>query len=475
MLVAAAAFFLAAAPATAQTPPWQAADQMTNSLFDAQIDLILRDPSAGSIDQARAALSGRLRAGLARSATDELREIERQLGRAARAIAAGDGVALASARGTITSALRRGAFGRTVQLTAADRPVAARQWLQIRDFRQSTRFTRVGTGATDALIALVEGEVQPEEAVLQVRKDLLDTYQSRLATNKAEADQAADRGFPERLAETAATVNGYWQILRPVYREQRGVAETVRSNRDFARLAYTAARSDLPGFRLASLVTADDLDGFVASPFTEEELARRAAQLTRFLDLIPIEYRDGTEDGRVTIPFELQEASAFHEGVTQAFTDLEAALLEIDPAAVERLDADIERLGQIVGDANERTKVVPEAEVEQLHEEISSGLDRIFPEQWKASDDEADFDLVQISLDQLVSAASAGGRGNCSGSLLFSISCGRVSTRRTASSTPSHRSAARCPSARSGGRRSAPCESVARIWTQPSSSRRSAQ
>ncbi len=408
MLVAAAAFFLAAAPATAQTPPWQAADQMTNSLFDAQIDLILRDPSAGSIDQARAALSGRLRAGLARSATDELREIERQLGRAARAIAAGDGVALASARGTITSALRRGAFGRTVQLTAADRPVAARQWLQIRDFRQSTRFTRVGTGATDALIALVEGEVQPEEAVLQVRKDLLDTYQSRLATNKAEADQAADRGFPERLAETAATVNGYWQILRPVYREQRGVAETVRSNRDFARLAYTAARSDLPGFRLASLVTADDLDGFVASPFTEEELARRAAQLTRFLDLIPIEYRDGTEDGRVTIPFELQEASAFHEGVTQAFTDLEAALLEIDPAAVERLDADIERLGQIVGDANERTKVVPEAEVEQLHEEISSGLDRIFPEQWKASDDEADFDLVQISLDQLVSAASAG-------------------------------------------------------------------
>lgn len=411
-LIAAAALFLSVSPAAAApTPPWQAADQITNSLSDAQIDLILRDPTAGSIDQARSALAGPLRQGLATSAPAELREIEGQLDLAARAVSEGDAVSFAAARGTITAALRRGAFDRTVELTAADRPVAARQWLQIRDFRQSTRFTRVGTGATEALIALSTGDLSPGEAVLQVRKDLLDTYQSRLATNKAEADQAADRGFPERLAETAAVVAGYWQILSPEYREQRGAVETARSSRDFSSLATTAARTDLPGFRAASAATADDLDGFVAAPFTDEELARRAAQLTRFLDLIPIEYRDGTEDGRVTIPFELQEATAFHEGVTQAFTDLEAALLEIDPVATGRLDAEIEQLGQLVNDANERTRVVPEAEVEQLHEQISAGLERLFPGAWKESDDEADFDLVQISLDQLVAAASAGEEG----------------------------------------------------------------
>ncbi len=407
-IVATAAFLLTVAPANAADPPWRSADQITTSLFDAQTDLILKDPSGRSMSEARQALTGPLRSGLAASAPDDLRVIEAQLDRATQAIAAGDSVALAAARGTITAALRRGAFHRAIELTAADRPAAAREWLQIRDFRQSTRFTRVGTGATDALIALADEESTPEEAVLQVRKDLLDTYQSRLGTNKAEAERAAVRRFPERLAETAATVNGYWQILEGEYRKQRGEPETSRSNQDFKELAAAAARRDIPDFRTAARATADDLDGFVAAPFTEEELARRAAQLTRFLDLIPVEYRDGTDSGRVTIPFELQEATAFHDGVMQAFTDLEAALLQIDPEAVEAINSDLDQLGVFVNDANERREVVPEAEVEELHEKVSEELERIFPEDWKQSSDEADFDLVQISLDQLVAAVGAG-------------------------------------------------------------------
>ena len=415
-IVATTAFLIAATPAPATSaetqaggnPPWRAADEITNSLFEAQTDLILRDPAGRSIQGATKAISGPLRRGLSASAPQTLRVVESQLDRAAAAIAAGNAVALAAARGEIIAALRRGAFHRTIDLSAAGRAAAAREWLQIRDFRQSTRFTRVGTGATDALIALADGETSPAEAALQVRKDLLDTYQSRLATNKAEAEKAVERHFPERLAETAATVNGYWQILEAEYRKQRGEAETAQSNRDFAGLAETAARTDVRGFRRAAQATADDLDGFVAAPFTDEELIRRAAQLIRFLDLIPIEYNDGTDDGRITIPFELQEASAFHDGVQQAFTDLEAALLEIDPAAVEKVQADLDRLGVFVNDANERKRVVPESEGEDLHEKITDQIDRIFPDEWKESSDEADFDLVQISLDQLVAAVGAG-------------------------------------------------------------------
>lgn len=389
-------------------PAWRAADRITTDLFNAQTDLILEETEAPSIRDARRALTGSLRSGLAESAPAELKLIDRQLKRAELALGQADSVKLAAARGTIIAALRRGAFQRAIDLTGAGRVRAAREWLQIRDFRQSTRFTRVGTEATDALIALATGEINPEDAVLQVRKDLLDTYQSRLGTNKDEAEKAAEKNFPERLAETAAITDGYWQILTDEYRDQRGSEETAGSSRDFRDFARAAAGSDISAFRDAAGRIANDLDGFVAAPFTPEEQARRAAQLTRFLDLIPVEYNDGTDDGRITIPFELQEATAFHDGVEQAFTDLEAALIEIDPEAVERIKADLDQLGTYVNDANERKAVVPEAEVEDLHQQISDELDRIFPDEWKESNDEADFDLVEISLDQLVAAVGAG-------------------------------------------------------------------
>ena len=221
----------------APDPAWKAADRITTDLFDAQIDLILEDSGSPSIADARRALSGPLRNGLSQSAPAELKSIGKQLDRAGQALERGDSVGLAAARGTIIAALRRGAFNRTIDLTEAGRAQAAREWLQIRDFRQSTRFTRVGTEATDALIALAAGEISPDEAVLLVRKDLLDTYQSRLGTNQDEAETAAERNFPERLAESAAIVDGYWRILADEYSEQRGAEETAESSRDFLDFA----------------------------------------------------------------------------------------------------------------------------------------------------------------------------------------------------------------------------------------------
>ncbi|MCB0831608.1 MAG: hypothetical protein KDB64_11830, partial [Solirubrobacterales bacterium] len=62
-IVAAVAFFSAASPAQAADPAWQSADQITTSLFNAQTDLILNDPSGGSVEEAKKALSGPLRRG----------------------------------------------------------------------------------------------------------------------------------------------------------------------------------------------------------------------------------------------------------------------------------------------------------------------------------------------------------------------------------------------------------------------------
>ena len=52
--------------------------------------------------------------------------------------------------------------------------------------------------------------------------------------------------------------------------------------------------------------------------------------------------------------------------------------------------------------------MVAQEEVEAAHDRASDTLDAIFPDEWKESSDEADYDLVDISLDQLEAAVSAG-------------------------------------------------------------------
>ena len=150
------------------------------------------------------------------------------------------------------------------------------------------------------------------------------------------------------------------------------------------------------------------LDGFVAAPFTAEEQARRAAQLVRFLDLIPVEYRDGVDDGRVTIPFEIQEGIAFQEGAVSAFGDLEAELRERDPTATAEVERALERLGTYVEDAGSGRRIVSEDDVEETHEQASERLDELFPEEWKEDDSQSDFDLIDLTLDRLEAAVGAG-------------------------------------------------------------------
>ncbi|MGH2981227.1 MAG: FTR1 family iron permease [Solirubrobacterales bacterium] len=241
-----------------------------------------------------------------------------------------------------------------------------------------------------------------------MRKDLLDAYQFRIGTNLDEAEQAAERGFDARLAETAAIAAGYWRIIAPEYREQLGAKATSRVDAAFAALARSAKRTDVSRFLALAKRVRSGLDGFTAAPLTPEEQVRRANQLVRFLDLVPIEYDDGTEDGKVTISFEIQEMVAFQEGAQQAFDDLKGELEEADPAGVEGVERTFARLERFAVDANEGRRIVPLEEVEAAHDRASELLDRMFPDQWKESSDEADYDLVDISLDQLEAAVSAG-------------------------------------------------------------------
>jgi len=389
-------------------PPWQAADAIRSELFQAQTQLLFGERDPRPVERATAALSGPLRQGLGADAPGELQEVEAALADARRAAAELNEAALAAARGRLVAAIRRGAMAVAVASARRDEPARARAWLQIRDFRKATRFTRPGVDGTVAIQQLAAGEATAHEAVLQIEKDLLDTFQARLVSNLDEAGQAAERGFGGRFAETAAIVHGYWLAIAPEYGEQRGAAERRAADRDFARLAAAGAATERARFEAARERVEADLAGFTAAPLTPDEEVNRASQLERFLDLVPKEYEKGVSDGRVTIPFEVQEAVAFMDGVEAAFADLEPALLARDEAAVARIRTDFAELRDYVDDAQQGRAVVAEEDVDAVAAQATEEIERISPEEWSEGSDEADYELIAVSLDQLEAAAGAG-------------------------------------------------------------------
>jgi high-affinity iron transporter len=407
ILVALVALLCAAQPAAAE-PAWQAADSIRADLSEAQTQVLFGESGGDGVARAEARLRGPLHRGLAKHAPAELREVEASLGAAELALAQLDEAGLAAARGRIVSALRRGAFAVAVAAARRGEAARARTWLQIRDFRQTTRFTRPGVDATEAVDQLASGEISPHETVVQIEKDLLDAFQARLATNLDEAVQAAERGFDGRFAETAAVVRGYWLAIAPEYGEQRGAAERRATGHDFERLAAAAAASDTARFEPARRAVEADLAGFTAAPLTPDEQVNRASQLTRFLDLVPKEYDKGTAEGQVTVPFEVQEGVAFMDGVEAAFSDLEPVLLDRDPAGVEAIKADFAELREDVDNAQQNVAVAPQEALDAARDRAAEAFERIAPQEWSEPSDEADYELVDISLDQLEAAAGAG-------------------------------------------------------------------
>ena len=400
------ALLLALAPATAvAAPPWQSAERMQAALFDAQTALLLdgRAP-AGPSRAAAEAFRGPLANGLRRDAPAAYRAVPSALGAAARAAASGDDVGLAAARGRLRAAVLRGSYAVTLAAVRRGDARTAAGWLLLRDFRKATRFTRPGVDATTAVRRLGRGRGTEARAALAVRKDLLDAYQARLADELEEAAVAEERGFAARRAEAAAIAAGYFEILADEYRKQRGAAELDRARAAFADLEGASG----PAFAAALDRSRQALDGFTAAPFTPAEQARRAQQLVRFLDLVPIEYRDGTDDGKVTIPFEIQEAIAFRDGAEAAFADLEATLERTDARATAGAERELERLKAYVEDAGSGRKVVDEGDVEASHERASELLDGMFPDEWKESDSQSDFDLIGLTLDRMEAAVAAG-------------------------------------------------------------------
>jgi high-affinity iron transporter len=406
------AFALLAATAAAApaSPPWQSAQRVQDLVFDAQSAVLLDEPHSALrlVERARGQLRGPLARGLRRDAPAADRATRAALADAARAARARDETALAAARGRLRAALLRGSYAVTLASVRAGEARRAAAWLLLREFRKATRFTRPGVDATLAVRELARGRSAPRRAALGVKKDLLDAYQASLSDHLDEADDAAERDFNARWAQTAAVAAGLWQILAPEYEMTRGAAAREQADAAFVRLERAALRGEQAGFAAARKQVARALDGFTAAPFTAEEQARRAGQLTRFVELIPVDYDHGTDDGKVTIPFEIQESMAFSDAAISAFSDLEEELSQRNPRATAEVGRTLERLRGYVKDARDGKAVASQDTMESTQGRASDMIDALLPDEWKQDDAQSDFDLITLTLDRMEAAVGAG-------------------------------------------------------------------
>ena len=303
---------LAESASAADTAPWKAAADVRQALSDAQAALVLGD-DAGARSQVAAAKL----------------DVERLLGKggasgaafanAEQAAATAHEPSLAAARSVLWTAILAKAFREATSAAGRGDAQAARSWLLVREFRPPTRFSRASDDATVALDRLAAGVLRPRAAAATVRHDLLDTYDSRLRTALADLREAHGLGYTSSTAGAGGARPGVLVARRArVSRAARGPAKPGQYR---AREAIAAAGRDGRLAAVSQRRAERLLEGFRAAPLSEDELVRRAGQLDRFLQLVPIEYGRGVSDGRVTLEFEIQEAVTFRDGAEAAYEE----------------------------------------------------------------------------------------------------------------------------------------------------------
>ncbi len=327
---------------------------------------------------------------------------------AATAAAAGDGDALAGARGRAAGALNWGGYLAARAAIEAGDAAEAQRWLLVRDFRTSTRFSRPDADATLSLRDLAANEATPEAvaaALAQLDADLLDTYQARLTQHLATAADA--NALPTRRAESAGIAAAYWRVLAPAYAEQgAGDASTVLAGFD-ALLPALLAGDETTVATTAERLSAT-LGSFRAAPLSPDDQARRAGQLLRFLALVPVEYGRGVTEQTVMVELEVQEAVSFMGGAEASFADLRLGLEAIDPARTAALAQQIATVVADLDAANRKEYVLPPEQMTANVEAINAELTALMPPAWTAANADADFDVLASVLDQVEAAVRAG-------------------------------------------------------------------
>jgi high-affinity iron transporter len=397
--------------AQAQTPgtedlPATLAEQVRAELVQAQIDLSSDRAAAQQHVVAARDYYARLKLPDTETTHPFLLQARDSLRHAETAVNTDDAAGIAEARAEIwTAMLGAGYQLLEATISAGDAPGAAR-WLTLREFRTATRFSRPGADATLAVAALGTSGHSTADILQAVRADLLDTYQARLGETLADLSGAEERQFPARRIEAAVLAEGYFAILEPSMRQQRGADAAQKTQQLFSALHQTARM----GSSISTSVTAIEasLSGFRAAPLSMAEQTRRAGQLFRYLNLVPIEYARGVRDGQVVKDIEIVEAITFRDGAAAAFSDLRSILDEQDKTSSAQVAEQFTTLGHLLATSVDGKQVADPSEVQNSADQISTRLKEIMPAEWQTHDTGADFDVIDTALDQMEQAVKAG-------------------------------------------------------------------
>lgn len=325
-------------------------------------------------------------------------QVEIALKQAEKAAIAGDQVALARARAHAWTALLYGAAIGLENSVVAGKAELARDWLAVREFRVASSLTRLNADATEAVEDLAASKIQPQDALAAIRSDVLDGYQARFNDALRDLNSSEARGFKTLAAEQKALAMGYFRILEPSFKEQRGAKKAAEIQTQLLALptSLTAVQQQLEGFR--------------AAPLSQREVKARAAQVTRFLSLVPVEYSRGVilNNGEPTVKleFEINEARTFLSGAVSAFSDI--APLITDQSKARELTSLINGLEQQISALQMKQTIPPPDEIQTKVNQALGQTRELFPAEWQKADAGADLDVIRTQLDAVVAAAASG-------------------------------------------------------------------
>jgi high-affinity iron transporter len=313
-----------------EAEPWQTADALHDTLFQAQSALLAGDTPAAAAAVTEAQTIANAMSDLPAESQALLTEA---LLTAVSAVSDQNLPALAAASGQAQGAIYWGSYLLTQQAIANGDAATAQQWLLVRDFRPSTRFSRPGADATLAVRQLTSENI--EETLARLDADLLDTYQARLSDYLA---TAVDTNLvTARRAEAAGLAAAYWHIVAPAFAAQQGTSTADTITSQFEALVTSLLAGDETAVTNLATDLQTTLQSFRAAPLSPNEEARRAGQLMRFLALVPVEYERGVEGTTVMVDLEIQEGVTFMQGAQAAFADLRLSLDGLDAAKTAEL------------------------------------------------------------------------------------------------------------------------------------------
>ncbi len=394
-----------------ESNPWQEAQAIRDHLFASQASLV-----GGDLDGAQLAIQAAREVYQASDLATAFANLDQPLDgqiidqfALAQAAASQQSLpALASHSSQIWTAILRGTYLLTLQSIQLGDVEQASQWLHVREYRPPTRFSRASADATLALKSLAAGDLDTEQTLAQVRADLLDTYQSSLGSHLATLREALDLDLAFRAADAAGSIYGYWLIIGEEYRAQFGDAAYQLASTPFVTLLDEALSGDQATILTHTQQIESIVQSFRAAPLTEEEQARRAGQMLRFLSLVPVEYGRGIKNGEVFLDIELQEAITFLEGAQAAFLDLRLNLEELDSATTAAVAADMAQLKSILDQANRRESVADPDVIKDTTAAITDNLKAMLPEAWTSGNTASDLDVLYTVLDQIDVAVAEG-------------------------------------------------------------------